>query len=405
MQGSASGRFNGALRGAQKTLSLIADGLVNTDGPTIRKLLATPGSGRFGAQARLMRRALPLIDAAATERLQRDADTVLRHRGSATLTDYLVKIWHLGAPGMLKTIELLGRVGERDRGLAANLRRGVAPRLAAADRPLLFAGDLVRSLSRDEFAAGEHPAQKFLAGKSPTTVPVTGPAQTAPPPPPPVQLVAPIPVPAYKQDVFKDRQNANAWPDFVSAVRGTPGLSRGEQKAFTDIFAAEGGVFPDGSTVAGITQTTLNDLIARGHVIGIAQGTKPGALNMAERVRVYRGYFDFALRRAGGSKAMRLIGDSNAAAAFADALFRHGSTGGGILIQKAINSITKNRVTIDGVVGRDTIKAFADLVAVPKSRHALFVAVAAERIHAVANHPNRAGELVRIDYFRFQKSP
>ena len=402
--GRADHRFGAALRGTLRTLGVAVDGLVNADGPTLRALAALPGRvtsppGRASSAApcrccrHRRRRAWTGTPASSCAKPR------------TVSADYFARIWGMGMPGMANAIELLGRIGERDRSAARRAWRTLASRIATTDRPLLFAGDLVRTLSRNEFAAGENIVQKFLAGKLGTTVAVTRPVQMAQTPPPPVQIVPTRPVPAYRAQVFNNFQNVKAWSNFLGALQGVPGLSRAEQKAFADIFAAEGGLIADRSTVAGITQKTLDDIIARGHVIGIKAGTKPVGLNMNERVRVYRGYFDLALRRAGGSKAMRLIGDSDAASAFADVVFRHGSTGGGRIIQIAINVVSRNPVTVDGVVGPNTMKAFAELVADPSSRRALLQAIAGERRRAVANSPNLAGERARIDYFRFQRSP
>jgi hypothetical protein len=397
--GRADARFGGALRGVQKTLGLAVDGLVNPDGPTIQKLAATPGPGRFGAKARLIRSALPLIRGSTADRMGRDADLVLGNPGSGRVIDHLIAIWNQGMPGMITAIDLLGRVGERDRGMAADLRRAVAPGLAAADRPLLFAGDLVRRLARDEFAAGENIVQKTITqSKQPAQHPKT-------PPPPPVQVPAPIPVPAYRRSVFQRPVNRTAWSDFSLAVLGTPGLSRVEQRAFTEFFAAEGGMAPDGSTVAGITSSTLDGLVRLGLLPGIKIGTSPKNLSMIERVRVYKAYFDDALHLTGGSSGLRHIQDQEVAAAFADTLLRNETIVRQNIIRSAINDVAPNRVAAAGKFRRDEIKALSNLAADPGTKRALLDAIVVHRKRVFANHPNKAGEFKRIEHFRFPRHP
>ncbi len=402
--GAFDDRLVRALRGAQKVLSQTIDGLVNAGGPTIQALMGAPGPARLARQAGAVRTALPHIPAAIADGLRGLADDAVAGRGPDTLAGLLAGVW--GTSGRIGAIELLGLVGERHRPAAARLRTTAAPLIAAAERPLLFAGDFVRALSREEAAQAAAKSGGAVTTSAGTgTIGSAGPSPPAPPPALPVQLPAPRPVPRYRQQVFTKRVNRTAWPDFLNAVQGTPGLSRAEQHTFTEIFAAEGGLDPDGTTVAGIEQPTLNRLIALGHVRAIKKGTPPTALSMAERVRVYKAYFDDALFRAGGTAALRRIGNAEATAAFADTVFRHGAPEGARLIQSAINDVGPQRVPVDGRIGRNTVKAFADLAADPRTRRALLGLLADHRARQFANHPNRKGELARIDYFRYRASP
>lgn len=396
--GLADARFGGALRGAQKVLDLTVDGLVNPDGPTIHKLAATPGPGLLVAQARLIRGVLPLLPPSLTDRLQKEADRVLRHSRSGTVTDHLVSIWNQGMPGKLNAIELLGLVGERDRATATRVRRTVAPGLTAAERPLLFAGDLVRTLAREEFAAGQNVVQKMIAQAQQL-------APRPPTPPPPFISPTPIPVPAYKQSVFRLPANQTAWSDFHSAILATPGQSRNEQRAFTEFFAAEGGLDPDGSTVAGITPNTLDGLVRLGLLPGIRVGTLPKSLSMIERVRVYKAYFDDALYLTGGSSGLRRIGDQEIAAAFADTMLRNRTGDRQRIIRSAINDVVANRIATSGPFRRDDIKALSGLAADPGTKRLLLDAIAVHRKRVFANHPNKAGEFARIEHFRFPRRP
>ncbi len=397
--GRADARFGGALRETQEVFGLTVDGLVNPDGPTIQKLAATPAPGHFGDQARLIRSALPLIGKSTADRMRRDADLVLENPGSGRVIDHLVAIWNQGIPGMIAAIDLLGRVGEGDRAMAADLRRAVAPGLAAADRPLLFAGDLVRRLAREEFAAEENIVQKMIAqAKQPAQRPKT-------PPPPPVQVPVPLPVPAYKQAVFRQPVNQTAWSDFHSAIVVTPGLSKNEQRAFMEFFAAEGGLDPDGSTVAGITKRTLNDLVGLKYLPGIKKGRTPASLSMIEKVQVYKAYFDDALFLAGGSFGLRHIGDEEVAAAFADTLLRNELLVRQNIIRSAINDVVPNRVAPSGMFRRDDINALSKLAADPTTKRALLDAIAIHRKRVFAGRTGVGGEFTRIEHFRFRHHP
>lgn len=174
-----------------------------------------------------------------------------------------------------------------------------------------------------------------------------------------------------------------------------------------EIFAAEGGdrPTPNGTALSGITQTALDELIAKRYVKNIKPGTMPKSLTIDERAKVYRGYFDFALSLAKGSKALTRIGDPEVTAAFADTLFRHGRTGGAGLIQRAINKVSLTKVSTKGPAGEQTVGAFAKLAANSKTRRLLLDALADERRNKVKNDSNAKGEFIRIDHFQFQKSP
>jgi lysozyme family protein len=177
------------------------------------------------------------------------------------------------------------------------------------------------------------------------------------------------------------------------------GISGPEARAFQEIFAAEGGrrEDPRGAASSGITQGTLDDLIARGKVGGITSGTRPSQLSPDQRVDVYRGYFEDVMRGVGGSGALARIGDEDAAAAFGDTLFRHGRKGGTEAIQRAINGVAPGAVTVDGRIGPATLGAFDRLAHDPATRRRLLDALADERTKLAPL------ERERFDHFRFQR--
>ena len=242
-----------------------------------------------------------------------------------------------------------------------------------------------------------------LAASSTTPTPGTAAPSTATPPASGRKPV--IGVPAYRKEVIG--QQGQVWQIWTQSVNRLPKLSPTEERAYMEIFAAEGGVtqHKGTSTWSGIEQDTLDELIAKRFLRNIKPGTTPKSLSIEQRAEVYRAYFDFALSLAKGSATLTRIGDPEATAAFADALFRHGRTGGARLIQQAINRVARTKVGTTGPAGEQTVRAFAGLAAAPKSRRLLLDALGDERWDKVKNSPNAKGELIRINHFRFQKSP
>ena len=214
-----------------------------------------------------------------------------------------------------------------------------------------------------------------------------------------------MPIPAYKKSVVG--LQGLEWQKWGNAVRKLPKLSAAEEKAYMEIFAAEGGTDPDpkSSAVSGIIQGTLDDLIRKGYVKGVAPGTKPGQLPIPKRAEIYRGYINFALKNAGGSAALSRIGDSEAGATLADTVFMHGRGDGARLIQKAINDVIPKKVPIGDAVGNKTFEAYKSLVADPSQRRRLLAALADQRLEFVKNKSNFKGKATRINHFRFQNLP
>ncbi|MCF3628179.1 hypothetical protein RJ527_08890 [Thalassospiraceae bacterium LMO-SO8] len=239
------------------------------------------------------------------------------------------------------------------------------------------------------------PAMSRSSGIGPTPLgaPAAGPAITPPP------------VPLYRKQVIKGQKDE--WPKQHDAFTRLPGLSGSEHRAYMEIFAAEGGgnVNPSNGATAGITRTTLNDLIDRGKVTGIPKGTEPKSLDKNERAQVYRAYFDDALGTVGGSAALRGVGDPETAAAFGDTLFRHGSKGGTEIVQRALNAAGTAPVAVDGAMGPATYSALRRAAGDPAMRARFLNSLADERKQAVRHEATGRNEHARFDHFRFQKAP
>jgi len=213
-----------------------------------------------------------------------------------------------------------------------------------------------------------------------------------------------IPVPAYRKDVIGG-QGAR-WTDWSNATRSLPAVTPNEQRAYTEIYAAEGGdeIDPSSGAISGITPSTLDELIEKGFIKGIAKGTPPTSIRLERRPEIYRAYFDFALNRAGGSSVLSRIPDADAAAALADTLFRHGRTGGARILQNAINTVNPGAVSVSGPAGPETLRKFIGIASDPNKVGRLLDAIGNERAKTVRGTSTERAELKRIDHFRFQKS-
>jgi hypothetical protein len=121
------------------------------------------------------------------------------------------------------------------------------------------------------------------------------------------------------------------------------------------IYTVEGGIKRDGTTVAGITSTTLgnaqnpkNKYLYVRQVVG---RNYPDHLNDDQRLLIYCSYFDDALLGAGlkpGHLALDGIGDPRTAVMVGDPLFRDGSSDGAKLIHQALDQ-TIQKISSDEV--------------------------------------------------------
>lgn len=213
-----------------------------------------------------------------------------------------------------------------------------------------------------------------------------------------------FPVPEYRKYVFSSDAKAKDWSAWQTTVGNLPNIRSGELRAYVEIFAAEGGrpIANNSPRNAGIGSETLSNLHTQGRLTAVAQGVPPRNLSLPQIANVYRDYQDDALARAGGSKVLGTIGDDRVAAALADTLFRHGATGGGNLIRRAINSIAPGAVADRGVMTLDAVDAYRKLT--QRDWRTLLNRLAIERSKAVVGSPDIVGELTRIQHFTFQEA-
>ena len=207
----------------------------------------------------------------------------------------------------------------------------------------------------------------------------------------------PLPVPAYRLAVFAAQPRA--WAAWAAAVARLPAVSPQEARAYHEIFAAEGGLRDDATSGAssGLLPATLAALISCGRLTGIIPGTPPRRLSVDQRVRAYRAYFDDVLRAIGGHDAFARIASAGAAAAFADALFRHGGRGGIRLVQGALVAVVPAGCAVDGRLGPKTFALYCRLAADPPNCPRLLDRLADARLAATGGR-----ERPRIDHFRFR---
>ncbi len=176
------------------------------------------------------------------------------------------------------------------------------------------------------------------------------------------------PIPAYKYDVFKGPKQQNSWADFNRAVADLPGVSENEKSAYREIFAAEGGTVPNGTTVAGIPEDTLHKL----HFPGVGADTMPEDLDPQQQADFYRYYLDHVLRHGSGYETLGKIDHPGVAAFVADTAFREGQGVGVRMIQDAINETLtakhEDGVPVDGKFRTATLDALNKAIRTPEGR-------------------------------------
>ncbi|CCG42730.1 hypothetical protein [Magnetospirillum molischianum] len=205
--------------------------------------------------------------------------------------------------------------------------------------------------------------------------------------------------PDWKKDTFKSQPGA--WVGFNTSVGKLPGAGDNEKFVYGQIYAAEGGnaVDPASGASSGITRQTLIDAQNAGAVPGLDKVRQPKDLTADQRAGIMRWYFDNSLRKVGGSAALETVGDPQTAAALADTLYRHGSTGGANLIRAAISGVDGNAdIQKSGSVDSATFSAVTKLAANPESRDKLLNKLADLRDAATHGY-----EADRIDHYRPMK--
>jgi HK97 family phage portal protein len=188
----------------------------------------------------------------------------------------------------------------------------------------------------------------------------------------PLNPVAPLP-PAYKRKIVKQAD----WEAFNGAVAALPGITPMERYAFSETFAAEGGLLvdPDSGAASGISRQILDIAKTDPAFDDLTDVADPADLTVAQRARIYRWYFDKrTLRTVGGGAAHGQIDDKFSAAALADVLFREGGAGGTRMIRSAANETLRgladderrrlglpDAIPTDGAMGPQTFDTFAAL--------------------------------------------
>jgi hypothetical protein len=183
--------------------------------------------------------------------------------------------------------------------------------------------------------------------------------------------------PDWKKEVL-NKQHKD-WEMFNRSLDDRHDLGENQKFTLAQIFAAEGGTAKDpaGSASSGILKDTLDD--ARKRVPGLENVKTPSDLTIDQRVAVMKDYFDRNMSTIGGAKALDVIPSPEAAAAFGDTIYRHGSGDGAKAIQRAIRLVAPERVEADGKMGPETLKAFNEMARDPKTRGALLDALGEQR--------------------------
>jgi len=159
----------------------------------------------------------------------------------------------------------------------------------------------------------------------------------------------PLKPPAAKAD------STDGWDEFRAALIGDPKLSERQRGVLADIFALEGGLQRDkgpkgadgkpkkgSSAYAGILMQTFKDA-ADADIVSLTDANgkerKPSDLTTEEVKDIKVWYMDNALRKVGGIAAIERFPDTRTATLVMDAMYQHGNTSGGAMIQRAVNSL------------------------------------------------------------------
>lgn len=354
----------------QRENGIHVDGLAEPGGPTeivMRSALARRALERAGPRGRHPLPELRLRGGVGRDEENRPGDVAAMKNALAWVETYPADRARLGDGRLDEDFRRGLDAFQRDHDLIrdgrarpggqteAHLNRLVTPMVQLASMEAV-AGDRVSGTDR------EQPTQVAQAPK-PTPVP---------------------PIPRYANGT--ERVEKNDWETFHGALDRT-GATELEREVFGQIYSHEGGSKADNTTVAGITQKTLNSLRNQGPwgealaEAGIVHGMTPAQLSPEQRVQVYRLFFNDAVGpskvargRTSGLDVMRdKIGDKTTIAAVADTLFREGGPEGAKLIQEAVNesyrrSGVDTRIDEDRRFGTGTMEAIGGLVATPAGR-------------------------------------
>jgi hypothetical protein len=211
-------------------------------------------------------------------------------------------------------------------------------------------------------------------------------------------------VPQWKRQFFRTHDQAQPWIDFNQATGYLPGVSSNEKSIYREIFAAEGGMVPNGDVVGGIRPDTLTGLYANGRLGDWAADAEPADLTPNQTAQAYRAYMDDTLQHAGGYEALQNIDHRGVAAFAADTLFRAGGPAGTPMIQNAINAVRdahgQQLIGVDSIFGPETRDALNDAIRTPEDRDVFATKLRDLRNQALDPNNIYPGERERDQYFR-----
>lgn len=191
--------------------------------------------------------------------------------------------------------------------------------------------------------------------------------------------VAHDPVPLFQKDVFKSPEQQQAWADFNDSVRYLPKVTNFEVSTYPDIYAAEGGNRPDGTTVGGITASTLHEL--KDKIDGVTDKTMPKDLTPDQRAQFFRAYTDNVMRKGGGRQALDGLNDTGVARYIADSLFREGDSGGANIVRQAlIDAFGKDTVPKTGLLDKNTLDIISRKIQSPDDRQSFLEKLYTNRV-------------------------
>lgn len=209
-------------------------------------------------------------------------------------------------------------------------------------------------------------------------------------------------IPHIKKEIFKQSVQKQAWDDFTQQADNLS-ISNQNKKIIGIIYAMEGGVskHPGSSkTVAGITSTILKEGLDKNWIQSTSDETgknilEPADLSAKQRVQIYTSYLNAAFGKGqNGGLAILDKYPPKVASHMADTVFRAGISGGGKMIEEAINR-SGGHTAIDGKVQDNALKALDSLISQGKQNAFL------NNLSDVRNEIYRdKGDTLRSDYFR-----
>lgn len=196
------------------------------------------------------------------------------------------------------------------------------------------------------------------------------------------------------------------WNVIQGTLDSNNSLGSARRQILGTIWGLEGGLkLPSsGSTWAGITSGTLAWLKESSPISSLFVGLKTPA-DMSKDpglvVEAYVAVLDHGLRKVGGSVVLENIGNTHAATALGDVIFREGENGGGNIIRNAVIKTDPSlRVGGVGVLKPDTLDAYSQLAKNPKTFGVLMQNLADERNAYDGARGRGNGDKERADYFR-----